>query len=131
MARVLEIPLMAEQGFIQPSLFDERNLAGVVSPEFPNERLIACRNPLLAAERARKRAELLTATERQLDEIVTATRRAQKPLSGQAKIGLRVGRVLNRHKVGKHFELTIDDDSFSYRRNEARIAAEAERMEST
>jgi transposase len=120
------IRLLAEQRIIQPSLFDERNLAEVVSPEFPKERLIVCRNPLLAAERARKRAELLAATERQLDEIVTATRRAQKPLSGQAKIGLRVGRVLNRHKVGKHFELTIDDDSFSYRRNEARIAAEGE-----
>jgi transposase len=120
------IRLLAEQGIIQPSLFDERDLAEVVSPEFPDERLIVCRNPLLAAERARKRAELLAATERQLDEIVTATRRAQKPLSGQAKIGLRVGRVLNRHKVGKHFELTIDDDSFSYRRNEARIAAEGE-----
>jgi transposase len=120
------IRVLAEQGIIQPSLFDERDLAEVVSPEFPDERLIVCRNPLLAAERARKRAELLAATERQLDEIVTATRRAQKPLSGQAKIGLRVGRVLNRHKVGKHFELTIDDDSFSYRRNEARIAAEGE-----
>jgi transposase len=120
------IRLLAEQGIIQPSLFDERDLAEVVSPEFPDERLIVCRNPLLAAERARKRAELLAATERQLDEIVTATRRAQKPLSGQAKIGLRVGRVLNRHKVGKHFELTIDDDSFSYRQNEARIAAEGE-----
>jgi transposase len=120
------IRLLAEQRIIQPSLFDERDLAEVVSPEFPEERLIVCRNPLLAAERARKRAELLAATERQLDEIVTATRRAQKPLSGQAKIGLRVGRVLNRHKVGKHFELTIDDNSFSYRRNEARIAAEGE-----
>ena len=79
---------------------------------FPDERLIVCRNPLLAAERARKRAELLAATERQLDEIVAATRRARKPLSGQAKIGLRVGRVLNRHKVGKHFELTIGDGEF-------------------
>jgi Transposase DDE domain len=120
------IRLLAEQGVIQPSLFDQRDLAEVVSPEFPDERLIVCRNPLLAAERARKRAELLAATERQLDEIVVATRRARKPLSGQAKIGLRVGRVLNRHKVGKHFELTIGDDSFSYRRNETRIAAEAE-----
>ncbi len=120
------IRLLAEQGVIQPSLFDERDLAEVVSPEFPDERLIVCRNPLLAAERARKRAELLAATERQLDEIVVATRRARKPLSGQAKIGLRVGRVLNRHKVGKHFELTIGDDSFSYRRNDTRIAAEAE-----
>jgi transposase len=120
------IRLLAEQGVIQPSLFDEKDLAEVVSPEFPNERLIVCRNPLLAAERARKRAELLAATERQLDEIVAATKRTQKPLSGKAEIGLRVGRVINRHKVGKHFELTIDDDGFSYRRNEARIAAEAE-----
>jgi Transposase DDE domain len=120
------IRLLAEQGVIQPSLFDERDLAEVVSPDFPDERLIVCRNPLLAAERARKRAELLAATERQLDKIVAATRRAKNPLSGRAKIGLRVGRVLNRHKVGKHFELTIDDSSFTYRRNETRIAAEAQ-----
>jgi Transposase DDE domain len=120
------IRLLAEQGVIQPSLFDERDLAEVVSPDFPDERLIVCRNPLLAAERARKRTELLAATERQLDEIMAATRRPKNPLSGQAEIGLRVGRVLNRHKVGKHFELTIDDKSFSYRRNEPRIAVEAQ-----
>jgi transposase len=120
------IRLLAEQGVIQPSLFDERDLAEVVSPDFPDERLIVCRNPLLAAERARKRAELLAATERQLAEIAAATQRAKNPLLGRAKIGLRVGRVLNRHKVGKHFELTIDDTSFAYRRNEARIAAEAQ-----
>jgi transposase len=119
------IRLLAEQGVIQPSLFDERDLAEVVSADFPDERLIVCRNPLLAEERARKRAELLAATERQLDEIVVATKRAQKPLSGRAEIGLRVGRVLNRHKVGKHFELTIGDNSFSHRRNENRIEAEA------
>jgi hypothetical protein len=115
---------LAKQGVIQPSLFDERDLAEVTSPDFPDERLIVCRNPILAAERARKRAELLAATQRQLDEIAAATRRAQNRLSGRAQIGLRVGRVLNRHKVGKHFELTISDDSFSYHRNEARIAAE-------
>ena len=120
------IRVLAEQGVIQRSLFDEQDLAEVVSPEFPHERLIVCRNPLLAEERARKRAELLAATERQLDEIVTATRRSQRPLSGRAEIGLRVGRVLNRHKVGKHFDLTISDHSFSYRRNESRIAAEAD-----
>jgi hypothetical protein len=119
------IRVLAEQGVIQPSLFDERDLAEVVSPDFPGERLIVCRNPLLAAERSRKRAELLAATERLLDKVVAATRRTQNPLSGRAKIGLRVGRVLNRHKVGKHFELTIDDRSFSYRRNETRIEAEA------
>src|SRR5262249_39347758 len=119
------IRLLAEQGVIQPSLFDERDLAEVVSQDFPDERLIVCRNPLLAEERARKRAELLAATERQLDENVVATNRARKPLSGQAKIGLRVGRVLNRHKVGKHFELMISDNTFSYRRNAAKIEAEA------
>ena len=120
------IRVLAEQGVIQRSLFDEQDLAEVVSPDFPNERLIVCRNPLLAEERARKRAELLAATERQLDEIVMATRRSQRPLSGRAEIGLRVGRVLNRYKVGKHFDLTISDQSFSYRRNENRIAAEAD-----
>jgi transposase len=123
--RADNIRLLAEKGVIQRSLFDEKDLAEVTSPDFPDERLIVCRNPLLAEERARKRTELLIATERELDEIVAATRRAKNPLSGQAKIGLRVGRVLNRHKVGKHFELSISDDTFSYRRAEARITEEA------
>ena len=117
---------MAEQGVIERSLFDERDLAEVVSPDFPDERLIVCRNPLLAAERARKRDELLAATERELDEIAKATQRTKSPLSGQAKIGLRIGRVLNRHKVGKHFELVISDNGFSYERKKDQIAAEAE-----
>jgi Transposase DDE domain len=120
------IRLLAEQGVIQRSLFDEQDLAEVVSPDFPDERLIVCRNPLLAAERARKRDELLAATERQLDEIVIATKRARNPLSGQAQIGLRVGRVLNRHKMGKHFELEIGEDGFAYQRKKDQIAAEAE-----
>ena len=85
-----------------------------------------CRNPLLAAERARKRDELLAATERQLNEIVMATKRVQRPLSGNAEIGLRVGRVLNRHKVGKHFELTIGDNGFSYQQKQDQITAEAD-----
>ena len=119
------IRLLAEQELIQPSLFDDRDLAEVVSPEFPNERLIVCRNPLLAAERARKREELLMATQRDLDEIVAATRRPLRPLAGEAQIGLRVGRVLNRHKVGKHFDLAITENSLSYQRNQTRIAAEA------
>src|SRR6516162_9928980 len=104
------IRLLAEQGVIERSLFDERDLAEVMSPHFPGERLIVCRNPLLAAERARKRDELLAVTEQALDEIVMATKRTKSPLSGQAKIGLRVGRVLNRHKVGKHFKLLIGDN---------------------
>lgn len=123
--RADSIKVLAAQGVIQPSLFDERDLAEVVSPDFPGERLIVCRNPLLAAERARKRQELLAATEKELDKIVSATQRPRNPLRGEARIGVRVGRVLNRHKVGKHFELTISADRFSYRRNETRIAEEA------
>jgi transposase len=123
--RADSIKLLASQGVIQPSLFDERDLAEVVSPDYPGERLIVCRNPLLADERARKRAELLAATEKDLDKIVAATQRPRNRLRGEARIGLAVGRVLNRHKVGKHFELTIRADHFSYRRDEARIAEEA------
>jgi transposase len=119
------IRLLAQQGIIPRSLFDEQDLAEVESPDFPGERLIVCRNPSLAAERARKRDELLAATERELDRVVAATTRGRNRLSGRDRIGLRVGRVLNRHKVGKHFELTIGDDHFSYRRDRARIAEEA------
>jgi transposase len=120
------IRLLAEQGVIERSLFDETDLAEVDSRDFPDERLIVCRNPLLATERARKRNEFLAATERKLDEIVKATQRTTNPLAGQAKIGLRVGRALNRHKVGKHFELVITDSGFSYERKNDKIAAEAE-----
>jgi transposase len=123
--RADSIKSLASQGVIQPSLFDERDLAEVSSPDYPAERLIVCRNPLLAAERARKRTELLAATEQELEKIAAATQRARKPLRGTAKIGLKVGNVLNRHKVGKHFELTIRDDEFSYRRNATRIAEES------
>jgi transposase len=123
--RADSIKLLASQGVIQPSLFDERDLAEVTSPDYPGERLVVCRNPLLAEERARKRTELLAATEKELEKIAAATRRAREPLRGAAKIGLKAGSVLNRHKVGKHFELTIRDDEFSYCRNAARIAEES------
>lgn len=123
--RAETIRLLADQGVIQQSLFDERDLAEVVSPDFPGERLLVCRNPLLAEECARRRSELLAATEQLLNEVVKATRRARNPLSGRAAIGLRVGRMLNRYKVGKHFKVTISDGSFSYSRNQSRIAAEA------
>lgn len=123
--RADSIKALASQGVIQPSLFDERDLAEVLSPDYPGERLIVCRNPLLAAERARKRAELLAATEQELEKIAAATRRARNPLRGEARIGLKAGSVLNRHKVGKHFELTIRDDAFTYRRHAARIAEES------
>jgi transposase len=123
--RADSIKVLAAQGVIQPSLFDERDLAEVVSPDFPGERLIVCRNPLLAAERARKREELLAATEKELDKIVAATQRPRNPLRGEARIGMKVGRLLNKRKVGKHFELTISADRFSYCRNESRITEEA------
>jgi hypothetical protein len=116
--------LAAEHGAFQPSLFDERNLIELSSAHFPGERLIVCRNPLLAQERARKRAELLAATEQDLAKIVAATRRARNRLHGEQAIALRVGRVMDRFHVAKHFELTITDTRFAFRRNLASIAAE-------
>ena len=119
------IKKLASQGLIQPTLFDETDLAEIESPDFPGERLIVCRNPLLADERARKREELLAATEKNLDKIVAATTRARRPLRGEAKIGVRVGKVVNQYKVGKHFEWEVHDTHFSYRRNERKIREEA------
>lgn len=112
-------------GLIQASLFDQQDLAEITSPDYPGERLIACRNPLLAEERARKRQDLLAATERELEPVAAATQRSRKPLRGQDRIGLRVGKVLNRFKMGKHFRLEITAESFRYWRDEAAIAAEA------
>jgi len=119
------IKTLARQGAIEPSLFDERNLAEVRSPDFPGERLVVCRNPALAAERCRKRLELLAATEKKLEEIAAATRRAKRPLRGKDKIAMRVGRARDRYRVGKHFVLEIEEDRFDYRRDEEKIAAEA------
>ena len=119
------IAKLREQGTIRHSLFDERNLAEVTSPDFPGERLVVCRNPFLAEERSEKREELLRATEKDLDAIVAATRREKRPLKGEAAIALRVGRWVNRHKMAKHFELTIADTAFSYRRKEEAIREEA------
>ena len=119
------IKKLAAEGRIQASLFDERDLAEIESPDFPGERLILCRNPLLADERDRKRKELLAATEKQLDAVVAATTRAKRPLRDAAKIALRVGKVVNQYKVGKHFELDISDTCFAYRRNEVKIHEEA------
>jgi len=116
---------LLNEGELQLSLFDERDLAEIESPEFPGERLIACRNPLLAQERSRKRQELLEATQRKLDEIVAATQRTKRALRGKDKIGVRVGRVINHYKMGKHFQLEISDTTFRYRRDEQRIAQEA------
>ncbi|MGD2071585.1 MAG: IS1634 family transposase [Gemmatimonadota bacterium] len=114
-----------KEGPLQLSLFDEQDLAEIRSADFPGERLVACRNPLLAADRARKRQELLEATEPKLEAIGEATRRTRRPLRGKDKIGVRVGRVLERSKVGKHFRYEITEDSFTFERNETSIAEEA------
>jgi hypothetical protein len=117
--------LAAADGPLQWSLFDERDLAEISSPDDPGERLIVCRNPLLAAERARKREALLRATEKDLARLQAATQRARKPLRGRDAIGLRVGAVLDQHKMAKHFELDIQDGALSWRRKADSIAREA------
>ena len=122
--RAPTIRTLLDQGAFQLSLFDERDLAEVTSPDFPDERLVVCRNPLLAAERARKRLDLLAATEADLRKVAKAVGRTSKPLCGADKIGLAAGAVLNRHKVAKHFILTITDDTFAFARNTNAIEAE-------
>ena len=123
--RSAQIQHLAEAGPLQLSLFDERDLAEISAPDYPGERLVVCRNPDLARERARKREELLVATERDLSRIAAATRRLVRPLRGKAEIGLAVGAVVNNHKVAKHFELTITETSFNYGRRADSIAREA------
>jgi hypothetical protein len=107
------------------SLFDERDLAEVTSAEFPDERLVVCRNPLLAAERARKRQDLLAATETELAKVTKAVMRQRQPLRGADRIGLAVGAVLNRYKMAKHFSLTMSEDHFAFARNLEAIEAES------
>lgn len=116
---------LVEAGHLQPSLFDQTDMAEITSPDYPGQRLIVCRNPLLAEQRRHKRRELLEATERELAKIVTAVARTGKPLRGADKIGLRVGRVINRHKVAKHFTVHIGVDSLAYERKAEKIAEEA------
>jgi hypothetical protein len=123
--RAPKIQELASGGPLQLSLFDNRDLAEIASPDYPGERLIACRNPLLAAERRRKREALLAATERDLERIRLAVERRRAPLHGAAAIGLAVGAVLDKHKMAKHYDLTITDASFAWRRKDASIAAEA------
>jgi transposase len=116
---------LVESGALDMSLFDDRDLAEILSPDYPGERLIVCRNPLLAAERARKRRELLEATEKELDKVVQATQRAKRALRGKDNIGLRVGRVLGRFKMGKHFHVQITDTTFRFERRADQISQEA------
>ncbi len=123
--RAPAIATLLEQKVVQASLFDEYDLAEVASPDYPDERLIVCRNPLLAEERARKREELLQATERLLDAVVEATKRKKRPLKGKDRIGVRVGKVINKYKVGKHFRYQVTETGFSYHRDGKKIAKEA------
>jgi hypothetical protein len=124
--RARQIQDLADDGGpLQLTLFDERDLVEITAPDYPGERLVVCRNPDLTRERARKREALLAATERDLSRIAAATRRLTRPLRGKAEIGLAVGAVVDSHKMGKHFELTITETSFTFRRRAETIAREA------
>jgi Transposase DDE domain len=123
--RAPAIKALRDASALQMSLFDERDMASITSPDFPGERLIVCRNRALAAERARKREDLLAATERELARIAAAVARKRQPLRGAAKIGLEVGAVLDKHKMAKHFTLDITDSQFGFARKAEEIAAEA------
>jgi len=123
--RAPQIKALVEHGALQLSLFDTQDLVEIDSPDFPGERLVCCHNPVLAAERARKRGELLAATEKELAPIAAAARRQKRPLRGKDTIALRVGKVINHYKMAKHFTLEITDESFTFSRNTEAIAAEA------
>ena len=114
---------LVEQGHLQLGLFDQRNLAEITSPEYPGERLVACRNDALAQLRAHKRESLLQATEALLAQVLASVQAGR--LTGQDKIGVQVGRVINRHKVAKHFELSIGETTLGWARRQDAIEAEA------
>lgn len=118
-----QVKKLVKDGALQLSLFDEQSLAEITSDDYPGERLVVCRNPLVAQERARKRDDLLAATERALAEI--AQRVAQGTLAGEAAIGLAVGEVWNRWRMRNHFQLAITDTALSFAQKSEQIAAEA------
>lgn len=122
--RSADIRGLVEAGAVNPTLFDRRDLAEISSDRYPGERLVVCFNPRLAEERRRKREDLLVATEERLEAIADATRRERRPLRGAARIGKRVGALIGRFKVEKHFLTEITDTSFAFRRNEDAIARE-------
>ena len=124
--RAPQIQTLAKHGVLQMSLFDQRAWAEITHPDFPGERLIACRNPLLAEERARKRKELLAATEKDLVKIQQATQRARRPFRGKERITLRVGKVLGRYKMAKHFNCQFEEHQFRFERSQASIDRESE-----
>ena len=123
--RAPAIKALLESGTLQLSLFDQRDIASITALDFPNERLVVCRNPDLATERARKREDLLAATERDFARIQAVVARKRDPLRGTAEIALAVGAVANRYKMAKHFDLDITDTRFSFTRKAAEIVAEA------
>ena len=124
--RAPAIRKLLESGDLQLSLFDERDLGEITAPElYPGERVVVCRNPLLAEERKRKRLALMARTGEELDKVVAATLREQRRLKDKDKIAVRADRALRRYKVGKHFETTVTEEGLSWTRNEANIAAEA------
>ncbi len=121
--RSIQIEALVNSGDLQLGMFDERNLAEIASRKFPGERLVVCKNPALAQDRGRTREELLLATERELDKVVAAGQAGR--LKGKDETGVRVGKIIGRYKVGKHFELDIGDHHFGYQRDTEGIAAEA------
>ncbi len=114
--------LMADDGPLQMSLFDQQDLAEITSPDYPGERLVACRNPALAADRARKREELLAATEKLLAPVIARVQAGR--LTGAAQIGVAIGKVINKYSTGKHFQVTITDTSLAVARKQSQIAEE-------
>ena len=124
--RAPQIQTLAAAGALQMSLFDQQDLVEISHSGFPNERLIACRNPLLADERARKRKELLAATEKKLLEVQAATKRPKRAFRGKDKIALRVGKVLGRFKMAKHFHCKFEDNQFTFERIQSNIDRESE-----
>jgi transposase len=120
-----QIAHLIEEGTLAQSLFDQRNLAEISSPDFPGERLVACRNPLLAERRRHKREELLAATEAELERIAAAVRRPLRPLRGKDKIAFRVGRKIDRFKMAKHFLIEVSENELRWKRHEEKIAEEA------
>jgi len=123
--RAPAIRKLVEAGELQLSLFDDLDLAEIRSPDYPGERLVVCRNPLLAEERTRKRRELLDATEQKLCDIQSRVRRDNKPLRGQDAIGVAVGKVVDRYKMAKHFDIIITDNDLVFERKSQLIDAES------
>ncbi len=123
--RAPQIKALVEADALQLSLFDEQDLVQITHPDYPGERLVCCRNPVLADERARKRDELLAATEKELATIAAATRRDKRALRGKDTIALRVGKVVNKFKMAEHFSIEITDNAFTFCRKQDNIAAEA------